>query len=259
MADHTALKIRHILAHVCAGAVLTLGLGLAPSFGLTEPSTFNSVKGLDTQFPRFEVLDVAATLSEMGVAARVMTMDDGSVIIRAETNAQFKFVIYLAACETPPRAACAGMELDAFFDEASAGATLSSVNAFNQSHAFTKAFMLDSGQPILSRYEISDYGITKGNLVSNVVNFVRIGEAFMVHLTEEPLIASNALNDGAHSLARAVSMGAWRANMQANSPNDFNEAQAQPALMISRTFVRGLIENSKTSQEYVNQVGEIKP
>ena len=52
------------------------------------------------------------------------------------------------------------------------------VNGFNARHAFAKAVVDPQGGFLLSRYEISDYGVSRGWLATSMTVFSRLGPVF---------------------------------------------------------------------------------
>lgn len=162
---------------ICVSALLF-------STAVQAQATINKPSGLETVYPRFEMSNLTGVLTQMGIQNELIGNSDGSVVIRAETNTGLIFVLTPTVCDASGRASCGGMEMNAMFDSSRAQSELLlMMNAFNQRYAFTKSFLRNDGGPVLARYIIADFGIHKGNLYSNLLNFVRIAENFRAYLS----------------------------------------------------------------------------
>ncbi|MGE0409175.1 MAG: YbjN domain-containing protein [Amphiplicatus sp.] len=114
----------------------------------------------------FSTSDLAAIAGELGYQSQLQTFSDGSAVLLISTPAG-AFFAEPAVCEN---GVCIGLNLYATFGSAS-NTPLTAVNYFNTYRAFTKAFTTD-GTVFLSRYAIADFGIPRGNIASNLSNFV---------------------------------------------------------------------------------------
>lgn len=100
------------------------------------------------------------TLSSRGANAMVMGRDATGLTL----------VAVVTACAEGRR--CLGLELEYIFSlPPGKAATLASLNDFNRKYNFAKSHISRDGTVRLTRYLISDYGISYGNLVSNLRNF----------------------------------------------------------------------------------------
>ncbi len=226
------------MRRIIAGALVIAGLA-SP---VLAQSTFKTVTNPKQMLERFDVTNVTGILTEMGLKNEVMAQDNGAAVIRAVTNTGMVFVLYPVVCSEGARAKCAGLELDVIFTADAPGASYATVNQFNREYALTKAFLSSRGEPVLSRYILADHGIARGNVVSNVTNFVRLSEVFRTTLANS-LLAQ--YNDGTpdERLGRAfVSTNQTLAHPQA-------------ALVSTSSITTGMIANRQYADEYVNYIG----
>jgi Putative bacterial sensory transduction regulator len=123
-----------------------------------------------------------AGLTDVSTGAR-----GANVTIMGRDRAGLTLVAVVMACADGRR--CLGLEMQYVFSlPPGKTATLNSVNAFNRKYNFAKAHVSSEGMVRLTRYLISDYGISYGNLVSNIRNFVAMPSRLMneVKLVDSP-------------------------------------------------------------------------
>ena len=138
--------------------------------GLSNPT--NIVKD-------FSVQTVGPVLNELGVAWQVETLDSGQQYIDAVYGGALRFVIFFTACQSAGGSDCVGMNAVAFFDTS---ANTQTVQAFNFRYQFASAGIDPNGVAYISRYDIADYGIPRGNIASSIVNFAQLSAAFSQEL-----------------------------------------------------------------------------
>jgi hypothetical protein len=110
-----------------------------------------------------------------------------NVTVMGRDRSGLTLVAVLMSCADGRR--CLGLEMQYVFSlPPGKTPTLNSVNAFNRKYNFAKAHVSSEGMMRLTRYLISDYGISYGNLVSNIRNFVAMPARFMneVKLVDSP-------------------------------------------------------------------------
>ena len=153
--------MRHLHALAIA---MALGLATTISGAISHPvaaamlSDFSPAQ-VQQAFTQAGLTEI--TLGSRGPNATVMGRDGSGLTLVAE----------LTACADGHR--CLGLEMEYIFSlPPGKTATLNSINAFNKRYSFAKAHVSSSGVVRLTRYVISDYGISFGNLVSNLRNFI---------------------------------------------------------------------------------------
>lgn len=133
--------------------------------------------------PDFDAQHLGPVLDDLGVTWQERRTDDGGRYIRASVGTSFAFNIVPSACEDQYElTSCLGASFIALYG----GAPLNyqTVSAFNQRYAFTTAGVLPGGRDaFISRYEIADFGIARGNVASSLANFIYLAERFKNEIT----------------------------------------------------------------------------
>jgi hypothetical protein len=125
----------------------------------------------------FDAANVGPVLTELGVVWQERQLADGQRFIAASAGGNLSFNIVPAACLGPNNTGCVGAQMFAVFTGSSANAQ--SLAAFNAKYAFTSVGALpDSNAIYISRYDIADYGIPRGNVASSVYSFFALAERF---------------------------------------------------------------------------------
>lgn len=146
-------------------AVAAIGLGafagVAMAQGISNPS--GTVRN-------FDVANLGPVLTDMGVQWEQRSGPNGQPFIVANVNGYFLNIVP-AACQGANNTQCLGAQTFALNE----APTISqqSINAFNIRYAFLSAGPLPNGY-YLSRYDIADYGIARGNVQSSVASFLSI-------------------------------------------------------------------------------------
>lgn len=123
----------------------------------------------------FDVGTVGPILSELGIVWQSATTEQGEPYIAGNMNGQLTFLMAPAACRGPGNTNCVGVNMIAFFEGQSNQQT---VNAFNYRYAFASTGIDPSGEAYISRYEISDYGMARGNLATSLMVFATLADRF---------------------------------------------------------------------------------
>jgi hypothetical protein len=125
----------------------------------------------------FDAANLGTVLTELGVVWQERQLADGQRFIAASAGGNLSFNIVPAACLGPNNTGCVGAQMFAMFT--GKPATAQSLAAFNASYAFTSVGALpDSSAVYISRYDIADYGIPRGNVASSVFSFFALAERF---------------------------------------------------------------------------------
>ena len=158
--------MKKIVALICAGAAVLSG---ANAQGVANPSS--TVKN-------FDVSSVGPVLSELGVAWNAST-SDGKPYIAANAGGSVNFLLSPAACRGPSNTDCVGLNMVALF---AGDPNPQTVRAFNYRYAFASAGISPEGHAYISRYEIADYGMPRGNLATSIQVFATQAELFVAEL-----------------------------------------------------------------------------
>ncbi|MEZ5891627.1 MAG: hypothetical protein R3C58_00545 [Parvularculaceae bacterium] len=162
--------------HIALAALLA-GAGLLATPAVAQQSNLANPRGAVTNF---DPANIGPVLTELGVVWQVRNAEGRTFIAAAIGNGQFYFNIIPSACVGPNNTGCVGANIIAYFD----GVTTNhqTIEAFNQAYAFTTAGALQGSAVYLSRYEIADFGIPRGNVESSLGSFVGIAQRFLNEL-----------------------------------------------------------------------------
>jgi len=146
-----------------AVAVAAVSNALTPAFAQSA-----GVSNPQSTIPNFDIQSVGPILNELGVAWQAQKADDGQTYLAAHVAGQVNFLLAPTACRGANQTDCAGLNMVAIFD---GNANPQTVQAFNYRYAFASAGLDPSGSAYLSRYEIADYGMPRGNLATSIQVF----------------------------------------------------------------------------------------
>lgn len=118
----------------------------------------------------FDVANLGPVLTDMGVQWEQRTGPEGKPIIVVNVNGYYLNIVP-AACTGPGGTQCLGAQTFALNE--SPAVSQQSINAFNLRYAFLSAGPIPNGY-YLSRYDIADFGIARGNVLSSVSSFIAI-------------------------------------------------------------------------------------
>ncbi|WP_165793543.1 YbjN domain-containing protein [Hyphococcus luteus] len=150
-----------------ASAQNSMGSGESSGMGLSNP---------ETVVRKFSVQSVGPVLNELGMPWQVGQLSNGAQYMHAAAGGM-QFVLFFTACTGTE---CAGMQSLMMFGET--GANSQTVQAFNARYPFATAGIDQEGSAYISRYDIADYGIPRGNIASSLVNFLLLSEMFAKEL-----------------------------------------------------------------------------
>ena len=163
-----------------------LGAWLA-CLGVTAQAQPLPVASLDQQ-ATVPVLDIPAVMPALAVATanQTVTVDSaGQHFIRATAANGLVIEVHFTACaegsETGPPAGCKALYMTAVWGELAEAdrATVAAVLAqFLAENPLANGALAQGVSPYLARYVIADFGIAKGNLLSEFANFVGLATAF---------------------------------------------------------------------------------
>jgi len=156
-------------AFVSAPALAQNSMGGSGS-GLSNPT--NIVQS-------FSVQTVGPVLNELGMPWEVRQLNNGMQYIVAAAG-EANFVIQFNACQSAT--SCAGLLTVTFFSGGNPNAQ--TVQAFNARTPFVTAGVDQDGDAYISRYDIADFGIPRGNIASSIVNFLASAQMFSEQLAQ---------------------------------------------------------------------------
>ncbi|MBB5517291.1 YbjN domain-containing protein [Amphiplicatus metriothermophilus] len=125
----------------------------------------------------FDPANVGPILTELGAVWQQRQAPDGRPYIAVSAGGELSFNIIPTACQGPDFTNCVGMNSVVLF--AGSGFNHQTVTAFNQRYWFSTAGLAEDGRSAyLSRYEIADYGIARGNVAASILNLVALADIF---------------------------------------------------------------------------------
>jgi hypothetical protein len=143
-----------------AAAALVLGAS-AMAQGISNPAG---------TMRNFDIANLGPVLTDMGVQWEQRAGPNGDPFIVANVNGYFLNIVP-TACQGQNSTQCLGAQTFAL-NEAQ-GISQQGINAFNLRYAFLSAGPVQNGY-YLSRYDIADYGIARGNVYSSIASFLSI-------------------------------------------------------------------------------------
>ena len=169
----------HQITKLVAGTVLAAGLGfgalVSQSMAQSNPLANEIITGAGKPVANFDVQNVIPILQEMGLSIEGRTDDSGNKLLLAQASSGLRFALIPVACQNGANSGCVGMNMLALFPQA----PQRDVNSFNYRYAFVSAGVHPTNSTsYVSRYMIADYGIPKGNIASNIYNFIALAEQF---------------------------------------------------------------------------------
>ncbi len=199
-----------------------LGVIAATAAALSSAAAQNSLAGPadgpavisnpTTSIANFDAQTVGPILNELGVAWRAVATDDGGSAIVANAGGALNFYMQPTACQVNGTSNCIGVLI---FSPYEGDANSQTVRAFNDRYPFTRTALNESGGAFITRYEIADFGIPRGNVAHSLLNFFTLAGRFQDELASagrtvslegygDDLAASSLNNMGLVSMTGAV-------------------------------------------------------
>ena len=172
--------IKTFKASVAALAVLGLALGGAQAQSNSLKKKDVPVSNPGELLPSLHAEAVVSVLDEMGIEYQGATLPNGQKVLLAKAKNGIKFQLTPTACDKGGLR-CRGISMVALFKS---NAPDRAISAFDQHYVFVSAGMQDEGVAYLTRYDLADFGIPKGNLAVSLMNYVHMATIFDRHLYE---------------------------------------------------------------------------
>ncbi|MEQ1930245.1 MAG: hypothetical protein ABL957_06890 [Parvularculaceae bacterium] len=150
-------------------------LALGTVFAASSASAQQTIANPAGMVKNFDVANLGAVLTDLGVAFQAQTRPDGARHILITING-LNVNLIPTACVGANGSGCLGLHTLALFEGT---ANSQSLAAFDQKYVFTSVGALSNEAVMyLSRYDIADFGIPRGNVQSSLGNFLYIAEQF---------------------------------------------------------------------------------
>ena len=166
------------------GAALLSGTAAAQANSLAPTSPVKNPAATMTSLHAEAIIPV---LTELGLSHQGATLPNGQKVVLAEAPNGLKFQITPTACDEAAQR-CKGLNMLALFQTRAQERT---VSAFNYRYAFVSTGLDESGVAYISRYDIADYGMPRGNLAVSIQTYLYMASLFDRHLYEATNTVSN--------------------------------------------------------------------
>jgi len=218
-------------AMVASGALAAIG---APALAQAAPTIADPQGSIADFSPQ----TVGPLLDELGLAWEVQTPPNAQPYIAASYAGIINFILAPTACRGATGDECVGLNMVAIFDGAPNPQT---VRAFNYRYAFASAGIDPSGAAYLSRYDLSDYGIARGNLATSIQVFVNQVAMFAAELdTAQRTVSLDGYADdlASSSLNRAARETLTGAEIHAANAIERHRFGLEDGAQAVRRFIR---------------------
>lgn len=175
-------------------------LALVLSAGAANAQSQELISNPRGMVANFDAVNLGPVLTELGIVWQERQLPDGRPFIAASVGASLGFNILPAAClGSDGKSNCVGANIITIF---SGGApNPQSVSAFNQKYVFTSAGVYSDGSSAyLSRYDIADYGIPRGNVASSIYTFFQLAQRFRDEIATKTVSADGYADDMSASI-----------------------------------------------------------
>lgn len=160
-------QMKKLIAAIAASAALGSVAGAAQDI-VSNP------RGM---VPNFDVQNVGPVLSELGAVWQEGVASNGQHYIQASVGDGLYLNFLPMACDGDTGKNCVGLSTVAFFT--SDAINYQTIAAFNQRYRFAAAGISpDNKSAYITRYDLADYGIPRGNLASSVANLAYLASIF---------------------------------------------------------------------------------
>ena len=167
--------MKSTFAVISTAAILTFG-GLTGASAQNQMGSEDGLQNPSNVVRSFSVQTVGPVLNELGMPWQVKQLDTGTQYIHAASGS-LQFVLFFTVCKDT---GCSGLQAVTFFSDSNANPQ--TVQAFNVRYPFGTTGVDGDGVAYVSRYDIADYGIPRGNIASSLVNFIGLTEMFASEL-----------------------------------------------------------------------------
>lgn len=237
-------------------ARLSLGaLALVLSAAAASAQGNELISDPDQPVADFDPVNLGPVLTELGIVWQERQLADGHPFIAASIGGALNFVVTPTAClGADKKSRCVGAHFFALFSGGASNAQ--SVSAFNQKYAFTSAGIHANGtSAFLSRYDIADYGIPRGNVASSLRAFFSLSQKFRDEIYSKTVSADGYVDDMSASILNVRS--AETAGFDISHAGDGTlSALHQASFEAMPELVRQLIESDNAPRNKITNLTE---
>ncbi len=227
---------------------------LVVSGGVANAQSNDLIANPRGMIANFDPVNLGPVLTELGIVWQERRTSDGQPFIAASIGGSLNFNIVPLACLGPNNTGCVGANIVTFFTGGYANPQ--SVSAFNQKYVFTSAGTFsDNSGAYLSRYEIADYGIPRGNVASSIGSYYSLAERFRNEIAAKTVSADGYIDDMAASslTVRAAEMAGIDASVKGDGSM---VAMHQASFEATPDLVRRLISSDNAPRNKISNLTE---
>ena len=199
-------SMNRFISILAAGAALISTATAQNSF--SNDSQQSLVSNPSATIPNFDVSSMTPILTELGLTLQQGSDTNGVPFIRANIPGGLVFYVQPTACPGGGATNCVGLLTIAYFEGA---ANAQTVRAFNDRYHFSSTGLVQNAGAFISRYDIADYGVPRGNVASSIASFAVLANRFGQELASASQTIS--LEGYAEDLAAASLNGVALANL----------------------------------------------
>ena len=222
-----------------------LAAALAATASIGAASAQDEISNPRGMVANFDAANLGPVLSELGLVWQQRTTQEGQPYIAASVGGELMINLIPTACAGAKFTGCVGLHTIALFP--GENINYQTVLAFGQKYAFTSVMIAeDASKAAISRYDIADYGIPRGNVDSSLRNFVYLAMMFRQEL------ASGAKTVSLKGYADDMSAGMLNTRTLVETGSDaaktlprHQQAMQESAEMISVLFREGEAPRNK--------------
>lgn len=162
--------------------LLMAGLAVLSSLGLAAAQsnalgTSGKIRNPSAPLTSLHAEALIPVLSQMGLDYEGATLPGGEKVLLVQSGEGTRFQITPMACDRSNR--CRGMHIVTMFET---DVDRRTVQAFNDRYAFVSAGMSSERLAYLSRYELADFGMPRGNVAVSIEVFLETADLFSEQL-----------------------------------------------------------------------------
>ncbi len=227
---------------------------LALSSGAASAQSNDLIANPRGMVPNFDAVNLGPVLTELGIVWQERRTNEGQPFIAASIGGSLNFNIVPLACLGPNNTGCVGANIVTFFTGGYANPQ--SVSAFNQKYVFTSAGTFsDNSGAYLSRYEIADYGIPRGNIASSLGSYYSLAQRFRDEIAAKTVSADGYVDD--MSAASLTIRSAETAGIDARVATDGSmAAMHQAGFEATPELIRRLISSDNAPRNKISNITE---
>lgn len=239
------------IAAMIIAAMAATSSGLAQNGPIGSETQRALVSNPRTIIPDFDPDSLGPVLTELGVTWQSGRDNAGNTLITANIGGEFVFYMQPTACVGDNNDRCIGLLTLAFFE---GDANAQTVRAFNDRYHFARTSLNETGGALITRYDIADYGVARGNVASSVANFVYLANLLQSELSSAARTVSlegyaNDLSAGVlnnRALREMSGVKAHSVSAIESHQQSFDEATENILLLVKdKTMPRNKIRNIK--------------